>query len=51
MTMAHTLFTDLFTYVLLFDQTHLQGEFRAGTPGYCGVVPTGKRDGKASRDA
>jgi type VI secretion system protein ImpK len=28
MTMAHTLFTDLFTYVLLFDQTHLQGEFQ-----------------------
>jgi type IV/VI secretion system ImpK/VasF family protein len=28
MTMAHMLFADLFTYVLLFDQTHLQGEFQ-----------------------
>ncbi len=26
--MAHMLFADLFTYVLLFDQTHLQGEFQ-----------------------
>jgi type VI secretion system protein ImpK len=28
MTMGHTLFADLFTYVLLFDQTHLQGDFQ-----------------------
>jgi type IV/VI secretion system ImpK/VasF family protein len=28
MTMGHTLFADLFTYVLLFEQTHLQGEFQ-----------------------
>ena len=26
--MGHTLFADLFTYVLLFDQTHLQGDFQ-----------------------
>jgi type VI secretion system protein ImpK len=28
MTKVHTLFDDLFTYVLLFEQTHLQGEFQ-----------------------
>ncbi len=28
MATGHTLFADLFTYVLLFDQTHLQGEFQ-----------------------
>ena len=28
MTQGHTLFADLFTYVLLFEQTHLQGEFQ-----------------------
>jgi hypothetical protein len=28
MTTGHTLFADLCTYVLLFDQTHLQGEFQ-----------------------
>src|SRR5262245_60055679 len=28
MTMGHTLFADLFTYVLLFEQTHVQGEFQ-----------------------
>jgi type IV/VI secretion system ImpK/VasF family protein len=28
MTTGHTLFANLFTYVLLFDQTHLQGEFQ-----------------------
>ena len=28
MTKVYTLFADLFTYVLLFEQTHLQGEFQ-----------------------
>jgi type IV/VI secretion system ImpK/VasF family protein len=28
MTKVHTLFADLFTYVLLFEQTHLQGELQ-----------------------
>src|SRR2546427_11813955 len=28
MTKVHTLFADLFTYVLLFEQTHLHGEFQ-----------------------
>src|SRR4030095_15165343 len=28
MTMGHTLFADLFAYVLLFEQAHLQGEFQ-----------------------
>ena len=28
MTKVYTLFADLFTYILLFEQTHLQGEFQ-----------------------
>jgi type IV/VI secretion system ImpK/VasF family protein len=58
MTMGHTLFVDLFTYVLLFDQTHLQGEFQPSYEQVCRDIgalfqqekATAKRQGMLDKD-